>query len=248
MAIFLGTFGWHFAVGIVRLGGFWTFNPLSAVGCFVFYVLDSIIAIAMFQASARLVGYYKFPFIIMECFNLEYEEMYKGGKFEISDETCLISWWELRQFYMFILIHHFASDCHEYITCALVGTMITITIMLTLSDCKGVQCITNLDIEQVFLVCTLCIIGFALALTNDAVLYVKSQKKHLSMINLVKLVAMEGGINSMDDDYLDVIKNDIEQRVYLMNVLGVSINENFLLGLRAGVFAFLVALLAEMLI
>lgn len=253
IAVCFGTFLWHFAVSGARLGVFWSFTPSCAVCCVLFYILDSIVAILIFKASVRIVAHFKFPSIIMHCFNLEYEQMYKDDKLKIGNVTLLIDWWELRQFYIYVIIHHYASDFREYITVGVIGTGIMITIMLTLWDCNGFDCISDFDIEQVFLVWTLYIIGLTLALTYNGTLYVHRQKKHLSMLNLLKLISIERGIEGItgsDGDNInavDVIQSDVENRLYTMKVLGVSIDDNFLLGLRGAVIAFLLSLLIEML-
>eukprot|EP01083_Nonionella_stella_P127840 387258_1 len=155
----------------------------------------------------------------------------------------IVGWWELRKYYIHCVVSVYLPTYRLCMLCASTGC-----IVLAISYFNG----------GIGAILSICLIAYftsmVFALTTQAVRYHGAQLSHLSTLNKERLqFKMNGAIGYAKDDehegwvyeIMDLIAIDIQRNTHPISVLGVRLDTNFMLFLRASAVTLCFALIFE---
>eukprot|EP01084_Bolivina_argentea_P044050 81101_1 len=198
---------------------------------FVFYVLilNAILGtICFFYLWQTLTHHYRLGSIIMDGLGLSLNCVYV---------TDLVAWWELRKYYKYCVVEVYSVGFSAIITFALITSFVS-TISLFAAVRGGW---TNAFVSMMTF--ALLYIGMiAFSVVTVAALYHEDQLAHSITINKERLRFKQHYKNMtfdqdredrFDQEIIDIIATDIETNSATIKCLGVPMNNNFILFLRA---------------
>ena len=179
----------------------------------------------------------------------------------------VVGWWVLREFYVRCLIHYYSRSFSQVIGFGLIGSflMATSTFVAWSFDFDS-------ELFWSFAAATLLALLITIATASNSVTYLNSQTTHAVLMNKLQMQfrmdrrnvisKMNNSDNNnnnnytkkINDDFEDLLSEDgivslivgdIKNNCYALRVFGITIDEGFMLFLRASASALVVALLAE---
>lgn len=230
-------------------------NNEPSIGSYIFsfYIFISCIIIVgigfQMYLLDSLIIHYKLGAIIMDELSLPINCQ------SIDD---LFAWWELRKFYKHCIIKIYSSGFSSIITCAFILAFFAVygIVGALTTDSGRIQLIF---MNGVFLIYA-GILSFILV--TNAVSYHKNQLKHLVTCNKERLrfkkqhfvysmkKSYDININKLQMDIIqesiDIILYEIKENSETIKCLGIDMNHNFLLFLRASAISITIAFISIM--
>eukprot|EP01084_Bolivina_argentea_P044222 81407_1 len=211
-------------------------------------IIDTIIMSYCFYCiQTRTIYDYLFIWVITD----EMSRFMDSDPDEIND---IIAWWELRKYYSCCVINSFVIGFNKLIFVCLLFCFTAIIWMILTFQVGQYQWV----IINCIMVLYFGILSFKT--TTICVRYHNAQLSHISTLNRIKLLFQINHVehfNTNDDTNIykykmeaaqgifDIIEKDILTTSKPLSILGVRMNNNFMLFLRGTVIAFTIAVIVE---
>ena len=209
---------------------FLNLNPLHIVACFWFYLMDSIMLQIGVSILFQIVYHYQFPSKILEYLTLQFKSD------NIND---IVSWWQLRKYYIECIIDIYGSGVESVIGLGLLG-FVSLSIAAFTWDKSNDD---RLLVVEIFYGFAILIVTFTLSLTTSAVKVYTGQLGHIYTLNKerLRLEYIEcDHINKYENIFQRIVK-DVKDNVKPMMVFGVKMVPEFLIFLKTTAVAVFIA-------
>eukprot|EP01083_Nonionella_stella_P009700 27801_1 len=213
---------------------------VSIVICCVFYLFDASVWTVFIGCALWITNHYEFPYAIM---------MGLLSPINANEADDIIAWWELRKFYIDVIGNIYGFTLELAIFCALLGDCIGAVYVVTTLN------VVNTGVTILYTVGLLMTIGITFSLVANAVSFHKVQLLHAGTMNKEKIRLSR--VLFYDDDQngsrqkneillniIDFVMSDIKVNSVPIHVLGVGMDQNFMLFLRATFVTFIILFLS----
>eukprot|EP01084_Bolivina_argentea_P221861 375665_1 len=234
-----------FVANINRNEVFSNNHPISRIIlCLILNATDAAVLAVLFIVGHTIIIHYKFPLVIM-----------KRLSFSINANTIddVIGWWELRQFYNATINIHISLLKFIIFAALLACTAQSVWVITQWNSRLKAELIYT-TVLAVYIIC-----GTFIVIENT-VQYHQCQLSHSNTVNKETLQLNRNEyikyVNNYDDKKTQLMEGtrdkminnilvDIKENSIQISVLGVRMNTNFMLFLRATVITVFIALIIE---